>query len=78
MSIDSPWGIGGPAGIDPARQKVIEDAFTKSLQTPAVREALMRAGQGTRLKGHEEFSRFALKAADEERALLTKYGFAPK
>jgi len=78
MSIDSPWGIGGPAGIDPARQKVIEEAFTKSLQTPAVREALLRAGQGTRLKGREEFSRFALKAADEERALLTKYGFARK
>jgi tripartite-type tricarboxylate transporter receptor subunit TctC len=76
MTIDSPWGIGGPAGIDPARQKVIEEAFAKSLQTPAVKEALLRVGQGTRFKGNAEFARFAVRAADEERALLTKYGFA--
>jgi tripartite-type tricarboxylate transporter receptor subunit TctC len=78
MSIDSPWGLGGPSGIDPARQKVIEEAFGKALQTPAVKEALQRAGQGTRFKGAAEFSRFAVRAADEERALLTKYGFARK
>ncbi|MCC2675845.1 MAG: tricarboxylate transport protein TctC [Ramlibacter sp.] len=78
MTIDSPWGVGGPAGIEPARQKVLEDAFAKSLQTPAVKEALLRAGQGTRFKGNAEFTRFAVRAAEEERALLTKYGFARK
>lgn len=76
MTIDSPWGLGGPSGIDPARQKVIEEAFAKALQTQAVVDALQRAGQGTRFKNSAEFSRFALRAAEEERALLTKYGFA--
>ena len=76
MTIDSPWGLGGPSGIDPARQKVIEEAVAKALQTQAVVDALQRAGQGTRFKNSAEFSRFALRAAEEERALLTKYGFA--
>lgn len=76
MTIDSPWGIGGPKGIDPARQKVVQEAFAKALQAPAAKQALLRAGQGTRYKDSDEFTRFAVRAADEERALLTKYGFA--
>lgn len=76
MTIDSPWGIGGPAGIPADRVRTIEQAFAKALQAPAVKEALLRAGQGTRFKGSSEFTRFAASAAQEERALLTKYGFA--
>jgi tripartite-type tricarboxylate transporter receptor subunit TctC len=76
MTIDSPWGIGGPAGIDPSRQAVIETAFAKALDTASVKDALWRFGQGTRFKNSQDFAHFAVQAAEEERTLLTKYGFA--
>lgn len=78
MSIDSPWGLGGPKGMDPAVIKKIQDAFAKALESQEVKDALQRAGQGTRYKDHVAFTRFAAQAAVEERALITKYGFAKK
>lgn len=78
MTIDSPWGLGGPKGMDPAVVEKIQTAFRKSLDTPEVKAALLRGGQGTRYKDARQFTDFAAKAAVEERALLTKYGFARK
>lgn len=78
MTIDSPWGLGGPKGMDVATVNVIDDAFRRALETPEVKAALMRAGQGLRYKDSSEFTRFAVRAAEEERSLLTKYGFAKK
>lgn len=78
MTIDSPWGLGGPKDMDPAVVRTIEQAFAKALQAQPVKDALARAGQGTRFKDHAEYTRFAQRAAGEERALLTKYGFAKK
>lgn len=78
MSIDSPWGLGGPKGMDPGVVEKIERAFRKSLDTPEVKAALLRAGQGTRYKDSRQFTAFAVRAAVDERTLLTKYGFARK
>ncbi|WP_295528169.1 tripartite tricarboxylate transporter substrate binding protein [uncultured Pseudacidovorax sp.] len=78
MSVDSPWGLGGPKGIPPAVIEKIQDAFKRSLDAPEVKVALERAGQGTRYKDAQAFTAFAKQAAVEERALLTKYGFARK
>ncbi|GAA5232619.1 tripartite tricarboxylate transporter substrate binding protein [Verticiella sediminum] len=76
MSIDSPWGLGGPKGLPAAVVQTVQDAFRKSLDTPEVKIALARAGQGSRYKDAAEYTEFAARAAVEERALLTKYGFA--
>ncbi|RYF31979.1 MAG: tripartite tricarboxylate transporter substrate binding protein [Comamonadaceae bacterium] len=78
MTIDSPWGLGGPKAIDPAVVAKIQSSFRASLDTPEVKAALLRAGQGTRYKDAKQFTEFAAKATIDERALLTKYGFAKK
>lgn len=78
MSIDSPWGLGGPKQLPPAVVEKIQNAFHRSLNTAEVKAALARAGQGTRYKTAKEYSEFAVRAAVEERALLTKYGFNRK
>lgn len=78
MSIDSPWGLGGPANLPPAVVEKVQSAFRRSLDTAEVKAALARAGQGTRYKTAKEYTEFAVRAAVDERALLTKYGFARK
>ena len=78
MTIDSPWGLGGPKGLPPAIVETVQEAFRKSLDTPEVKAALLRAGQGTRYKDARTFTQFAEVSAVEQRELLTRYGFARK
>lgn len=78
VAVDSPWGIGGPKGMDPATVRIVHDAFRKALEDAAVLKVLDQFGQGLRYMNPEEYTRYAVQAAQEERAMLTKYGFAKK
>jgi len=78
MTIDSPWGLGGPKDMDPQAVKAIHDAFKKSLDDEDVKATMLRNGQGIRYRSSEDFQQFAVRAAVDERALLTKYGFDKK
>jgi tripartite-type tricarboxylate transporter receptor subunit TctC len=40
LVFDSPWGIAGPKGMDPAVVKRIDQAFKKALDDPKVKEVL--------------------------------------
>ncbi|QRF62324.1 tripartite tricarboxylate transporter substrate binding protein [Variovorax sp. UC122_21] len=77
-SIDSPWGLVGPKNMSPAVVRTLQEAFRRSLEAPDVKAAMLRYGQGPRFKDTAEFTRFAVKATVDERALLTKYGFAKR
>ena len=76
VAVDSPWGIGGPKGLPSEVVKKVHDAFKQSLEDPAVLKLIEQFGQGKRYMGPEDYTRYAVKAYAEERALLTKYGFA--
>lgn len=76
VSVDSPWGIGGPKGLPPEVIKKIHDAFKLSLVDPAVRKLIEKFGQGIRYMGPEDYTRNAIDVYAEQRALITKYGYA--
>lgn len=78
ISIDSPTGLGGPAGMPPDVVKAIHDAFKFALEQPAVIAALDKADQMTRYMSTDDYRKWVARSNFEQRELLTRYGFAKK
>ena len=43
MVSNSPFGIGGPKGMDPAVVKVLHDAFKKGMEEPSYKDTIPQA-----------------------------------
>lgn len=78
ISIDSPTGLAGPAGLSPQVVKTLHDAFKFALEQPSVIKILDMSDQRTRYMGTEEFKKWVKKSEVEQRELLTRYGMAGK
>lgn len=76
--IDSPIGLGGPAGIPPDIVRTLHDAFRFAIEQPAFVALLDKSDQAPRYMDTAEFNRFVQRSSVEQRALLTKYGMAGK
>lgn len=76
--IDSPIGLGGPAGIPPEIVRTLHDAFKFAIEQPAFVALLDKSDQAPRYMDTAEFNRFVQRSSVEQRALLTKYGMASK
>lgn len=76
--IESPVGIGGPAGMNPALVQTLQDAFKSALDQPAFQTILDQGALRPWYMGSADFTRFAQRADSEQRALMGKYGFARK
>ena len=55
---DSYFGIFGPAGIDPAKVEMLEKAFTKAMDTPAVQKVVDRTAMFPRIMGSKDYTKF--------------------
>ncbi len=73
---ESPFGIGGPKNMDPAVVKVLHDAFRKALDDAKVREMLERFDMPAIYMNSEEYTRFARRSWESERALIERLGLA--
>jgi tripartite-type tricarboxylate transporter receptor subunit TctC len=71
---DSPFGLGGPAGMDPAVVKVLHDAFRKALEDPKVREMFNRFDMPAIYMSSDEYTRFARQSWESERGLIERLG----
>ena len=71
---DSPFGIGGPAGMDPSVVKTLHDAFRKTLEDPKVTAILDRFDQSVIYMGPEEYLKYARQMVDAERATIDRLG----
>jgi len=71
---DSPFGLAGPAGMDPAVVKVLHDAFRKSLEDPKVLALLERFDQPVIYMGPDEYTKFARQTYESERATVERLG----
>jgi tripartite-type tricarboxylate transporter receptor subunit TctC len=71
---DSPFGIGGPAGMDPAVVKVLHDAFRKSLEDPKVLQMLDRFDQPVIYMSSDEYAAWGRKMWDAERQTVERLG----
>jgi tripartite-type tricarboxylate transporter receptor subunit TctC len=78
IAIDSPTGLGGPAGIPPSTVKALHDAFKFALEQPAMVALLDRSDQRARYMSTEDYRHFVAQSNVEQRELLTRYGFAKK
>lgn len=76
--IESPVGIGGPAGIPRPIVERVQDAFKFASEQPAFKRLLDESGVRRWYMSADEFQHFAERAQKEQLALLTKYGFARK
>ena len=71
---DSPFGIGGPAGMDPAIVRMLHDAFRKTLEDPKVSAILDRFDQSVIYMGPEEYTKYARQMVDAERVTIDRLG----
>jgi tripartite-type tricarboxylate transporter receptor subunit TctC len=71
---DSPFGLGGPKGIDPGVVRVLHDAFKEALFDPQHVATLERYDMPLRYMGPEEYASFARKLYAEESAIIRKLG----
>lgn len=71
---NSPWGIGGPKGMDPKVVKVLHDAFQRAMDDPAVLKAIERAGMERYYMAGEEYMKWVRRVAEEERKAVARLG----
>ena len=71
---NSPWGIGGPKGMDPKIVKILHDAFKKAMDDPAVMKAIERQGMEYYYMAGDEYMRWVRRAADEEKKAVERLG----
>jgi tripartite-type tricarboxylate transporter receptor subunit TctC len=75
---ESPFGFGGPKGMDPALVKVLESAFAKVNQDPKVLEVYDKFFQPVIWMDSAEYSRYAARTFAQERATIERLGLLPK
>ncbi len=75
---DSPFGVCGPKGMDPAVVQTIHDAFRKTLDDPAVLASFDRYDQTVIYKNTADYTRFARETFEAERATIERLGLARK
>ena len=77
-TFDSPYGLVGPKGLDPAIVKKLHDAFRKAYDDPKVIETYDKFDFVRRYMNTEDYAKFVPKLAADERASMERLGFARK
>jgi tripartite-type tricarboxylate transporter receptor subunit TctC len=75
---DSPFGIAGPKGMDPAVVQKLHDAFKKSIEDPAVVATLAMYEMVPRYIDTAAYRKFVEEIIASEKAALEKIGLAKK
>jgi len=75
---DSPFGLAGPKGMDPAHVKILHDAFKKALDDPAAIEAMRRYDMFPRYMSTEDYKKFVAEVTAQEKEALGHIGLLKK
>lgn len=75
---ESPFGIGGPKGMDPAVVRVLNDTFKKTLDDPKVIETLDKFYQPVIYMNSEDYTKYAMRTFEAEKATVERLGLAKK
>lgn len=75
---DSPFGVCGPKGMDPAVVKVIHDAFKKTLEDPAVMATFDKYDQTVIYMDTATYTKWARETFAAEKATIDRLGLAAK
>lgn len=75
---DSPFGFGGPKGMDPKVVKILHDAFRKAMDDPNVLAMLEKFDQPVIYMSGEDYTKYAKKAMEDEKPMIERLGMAIK
>ena len=75
---NSPYGLVGPKGIDPAILKTLHDAFKKAMDDPKHLEVLDQLNQPVWYKNSADYAVWARETFTKERVLIERLGLAAK
>lgn len=71
---NSPWGIGGPKGMDPKVVKLLHDAFKRTAEEPAFVKLLDRLTMEPYYMAGEDYMKWVRRAAEEEKRAVEHLG----
>jgi tripartite-type tricarboxylate transporter receptor subunit TctC len=74
MVSNSPFGIAGPKGLEPAVVKVLHDAFKKGLEEPSYAAAMAKLDQELFYLSSDDYQKFAMQQIEEARRYITELG----
>ena len=75
---DSPFGIAGPKGMDPAVVEKLHQAFKKALTDPKVRDLMEQYDFTERYMGPADYTKFVGEIVESERIAVEKLGLVKK
>lgn len=75
---NSPYGLAGPKGMDPAVVKALHDAFKKAMDDPAHLAVLDQLNQPVWYKNSADYTAWARDTFAKERKLIEKLGLLAK
>lgn len=75
---DSPFGVGGPAGMDAAVRTKLHDAFKKTLEDPAVLASFEKYDQSVIYMNSEDYAKYIREQFLKEKVIIEKLGLAMK
>jgi tripartite-type tricarboxylate transporter receptor subunit TctC len=75
---DTPFGIGGPKGMDPAVVRRLQEAFRQSLDDPAVIAMLDKADMQPGFLTSEEYTRLAQEVSAQQKVMIDRLGLGIK
>jgi len=74
MVSNSPFGIGGPKGMDPAVVKILHDAFKKGMEEQSYKDAMVKLDQEAYYLDTAAYRDFAMKQISEQKQLVEELG----
>jgi tripartite-type tricarboxylate transporter receptor subunit TctC len=74
MVSNSPFGVAGPKGVDPAVVKIIHDAFKKGAEDPAYLEATAKLDQEPAYMSSDDYRRYVAVQLVEQKKLIEELG----
>jgi len=75
---DSPFGIGGPKGMDLPLVKRLHDAFKKTLQDPGVLATFEKYDQSVIYMNSADYTKFVVDQCVKEKAAIERLGLVMK
>ena len=75
---DSPFGIGGPKGMEAAVTRRLHDAFRKSVEDPAVLASFEKYDQSVIYMNTEDYTKFMREQWQKEKQIIERLGLAMK
>ena len=71
---NSPFGIGGPKGMDPAVTKVLHDAFKKGMEEQSYKDSMAKLDQEAFYLDTAAYHGYAMKQVEEQKQLVEELG----